>query len=83
MKGKLGALLFFGSIQNYFDWSALSYDNRDFYCNGSALFQDPSAMAPKHRAWQLTERFNEYENDVHHMLWCSQSSDLNLKIKHL
>lgn len=33
--------------------------------------------APIHRAWGPTEWFQEYENDVNHMLWCSQSSDHN------
>ena len=41
----------------------------------SGLFQDDNA--PIHRARGVTEWFDEYENDVNHMLWPLQSPDLN------
>ncbi len=44
---------------------------KHFYPDGSALFQDDNA--PIHRARGVTEWFDEYENDVNHMLWPSQS----------
>lgn len=46
-----------------------------FYPDGRGLFQDDSV--PIHRAQGVTEWFYEYENDVNHILWPSQSPDLN------
>ncbi len=48
---------------------------KHFYPDGSGLFQDDNA--PIHRARGLTEWFDEYENDVNHILWPLQSPDLN------
>ncbi len=48
---------------------------KHFYPNGRGLFQDDSALV--HRAQGVTEWFDEYENDGNHMLWPSQSPDLN------
>ncbi len=53
---------------------------KHFYLDGSGLFQDDNT--PIHRARGVTEWFDEYENDVNHMLWSSQSPDLN-PIKHI
>ena len=39
---------------------------KHFYPDGSGLFQDDNA--PIQRARGVTEWFDEYENDVHHML---------------
>ena len=39
---------------------------KHFYPDGSGLFQDDNA--PIHRARGVTEWFDEYENDVNHML---------------
>ena len=33
-----------------------------------------------YRAQRVTEWFDGYENDVNHMLWPSQSADLNLNV---
>ena len=48
---------------------------KHFYPDGTGLFQDDNA--PIHRARGVTEWFDEYKNDVNHMLWPSQSTDLN------
>ena len=48
---------------------------KHFYPDGSGLFQDDNA--PIHRARGVTEWFDEYGNDGNHMLWPSQSPDLN------
>ena len=48
---------------------------KHFYPEGSGFFQDGDA--PIHRARGVTEWFDEYENDVNHMLRPSQSPDLN------
>uniref|UniRef100_A0A0E9VGM2 Tc1-like transposase DDE domain-containing protein n=1 Tax=Anguilla anguilla TaxID=7936 RepID=A0A0E9VGM2_ANGAN len=41
----------------------------------SGLIQDDNA--PIHREQGVTERFDEYVNDVNHMLWPLQSPDHN------
>lgn len=46
-----------------------------FYPDGSGLFQDDNASI--HRAQDFTEWFDEYENDANHILWVSQTPDLN------
>lgn len=49
---------------------------KTLYPDGSVLFQDDNAPHPC-RAWGVTEWFDEYENDICHMLWPSQCPDLN------
>lgn len=51
-----------------------------FYPDESGLFQDDSAHI--HRLRRVTEGFDEYENDANHMLWSSQSPDLD-SVEHL
>ena len=51
---------------------------KHFYPDGTGLFQD----VPIHRAPEVTEWFDEYENDVNHILWPSKLPDLN-QIEHL
>lgn len=46
-----------------------------FFTYGSGHFQDKKF--PIQRAWGLTEGYNEVENDINHMLWPSQSVNLN------
>ena len=48
---------------------------KHFYPDGSSLFQHDNA--PIHTARGITEWCDDYENDVDHMPWCSQSPDLN------
>lgn len=43
---------------------------RHFYSDGSDLFQDVSALIHS----GVTGWFDEYENDVNHMLWSSVST---------
>ena len=47
---------------------------KPFHPDGSGLFQDDNA--PIHRARGVTEWFEEYENQVNHILRPSQSPDL-------
>ena len=53
---------------------------KHLYPDGSGILQDDNASI--HRARGVSEWFDEYENYVNHMLWLSQSPDLN-PIEHL
>lgn len=48
---------------------------KHFYSNGTDLFQDERTLI--HRAWGLTECFDEDEKYLNHMLWPSQWPEPN------
>lgn len=53
-----------------------------FYPEGRGLLQDHSGLV-LHRARVVTEWLHEYEHDVSHLPWLSQSSDLNPVEQHI
>lgn len=51
----------------------VAYDETFLYRWYGVFLND---KAPIHRAWWVTEWFDEYENDMNHMLWTLSSPDL-------
>lgn len=73
-------LSWFGSTSKVLLIEHLYVMLKQFYPSGSGLFPHDSTSI--HRPQEVTEWYDEDEDDLNHMLWPSQLPDLN-PVKHL